>query len=416
MIPILSCRGSRRWLCTTAILVLFPLASQAGDRYLTLDEVESLALTSDQRLNSARLEIEAANAMIDAAAQLEDPQARIAMQSLPVDSFKFDQEAMTQLLVGVKQRFPAGDTRQLRKRRATALAQQSSAELEEDQVKVLREVRLAWLDTYTAIRDAVLLEQKKNLLQQNMPLLESAYRAGRIRQLAISRMRVQIAKTEAAVVATRSNEMAQRRVLAQWVPAVDSRKWPESLPDKLQQQPENTFPNNTQLKMLKSRQRVLQQDIALAREKFKSNWAAEASYGVRETRSDLVTFGVTVSLPVARKYRQTPELQRRQKLLAAVEAETDYRHKDIVATLSSLQQEVTALSRQISIYRSDIIPELEQVKLLVDSDYSAGKALATDVIDADTELVKSRRTLLSLQVQRARIIIEIHFLQGEKSS
>ena len=57
-----------------------------------------------------------------AEAQLPDPELRFGAVNLPVDSFALDNEPMTQLLVGLRQRFPQGDTLRLRREQARSMS------------------------------------------------------------------------------------------------------------------------------------------------------------------------------------------------------------------------------------------------------------------------------------------------------
>ncbi len=416
MNPFCSSSGGRIVVALMFLLVtVHPL--QADDNVepvLHLRDAEHLALAADQRLVAAQLRTLALQETVQASGELDDPQGRLVLQSLPVDSFDFGQEPMTQLLVGIKQPFPAGSTRQLRRARSAAQVSEASAELAERRAMVLKSVRLAWLVVYGAVAEQRLLAQEQGLLRQTQPLLEGAYRAGKNRQLDLARLRLRIAQTEASLVASGSQERAQRAVLAQWVEDVDARTWPKQLPDTLERAPAVSPDANLQLVQLAAREAVIEQDIALAKEQFKSAWAAELNYGVRESRSNLLSLGVSLSLPVAKASRQTPELEGKRKILASVKAERHYRHDEVSAVLQRLQQEVDALSQQIAIYRQQIIPERQTIMQLVDSDYSAGKASATDVIEADTQLVNSQRQLLQLEIGRARKIIEIRYLSGEQ--
>ena len=82
---------------------------------LMLDEAVRIAQVNDPWLDGSHLRQEAAESQSVAAGALPDPTVSIGFANLPVDSFDFGQEPMTQLVVGVGQAFPRGDTRSLRR-------------------------------------------------------------------------------------------------------------------------------------------------------------------------------------------------------------------------------------------------------------------------------------------------------------
>ncbi|WP_197481483.1 TolC family protein, partial [Oleiphilus sp. HI0086] len=81
---------------------------------LSLSDVLTRARANDFRLKSLGIQAKAFEAEAKASDFLPDPTLFAAIQSLPTDTFEFDQEPMTQLRVGVRQMFPKGDTLSLR--------------------------------------------------------------------------------------------------------------------------------------------------------------------------------------------------------------------------------------------------------------------------------------------------------------
>ena len=85
------------------------IASVSIAEELSLTDVLYAVKKNDFRLKQLQEESQAFLAESEAAAYLPDPTVFAAIQSLPTDTFDFDQEPMTQLRVGVRQMFPKGD-------------------------------------------------------------------------------------------------------------------------------------------------------------------------------------------------------------------------------------------------------------------------------------------------------------------
>ena len=119
------------------ILAGAPLA--AGAEPLSLAEAQRIAVERDSGRQALESESAAMRDMAVSAGQLPDPEARVGAVNVPVDSFSLDAEDMTMLEVGLMQRFPAGQSRALKRARYESEALGADAEA----LERARSVRLA---------------------------------------------------------------------------------------------------------------------------------------------------------------------------------------------------------------------------------------------------------------------------------
>ncbi|WP_445769188.1 TolC family protein, partial [Rheinheimera sp.] len=98
--------------------------AQTFPETLTLDEAITLAIDTDPWLTGSQYTQQALNDEATAAATLPDPRMSLMAGNFPVDSFDINQEAMTQLSVGISQMFPRGDSLSLTRRQKQQLAEQ----------------------------------------------------------------------------------------------------------------------------------------------------------------------------------------------------------------------------------------------------------------------------------------------------
>ncbi|QTH73399.1 hypothetical protein [Pseudoalteromonas xiamenensis] len=97
---------SRTLLLTSAMMCTQVFAQTT----LTLNQAIELAQQRDLWQQQARLQSKALSAREIAAGTLPDPSINISLMNLPMDSFSFSQEAMTQAKLGVAQMLPRGDS------------------------------------------------------------------------------------------------------------------------------------------------------------------------------------------------------------------------------------------------------------------------------------------------------------------
>ncbi|MBS0012860.1 MAG: TolC family protein, partial [Desulfobacterales bacterium] len=111
-----------------------------------LQQLINEALENNRLLQSKADRAEALKNRIAAAGALPDPKIGFALQSIPTDSFAFDQEPMTQKQIFVEQTVPWLSKLDLRSEAAAADAREKQAELEAARLELARDVALAWYE------------------------------------------------------------------------------------------------------------------------------------------------------------------------------------------------------------------------------------------------------------------------------
>ena len=98
---------------------------------LTLQEAEALALHDEPGRNSYLSQAEGLREESIAGGQLPDPTMRVGLANFPIQSGGFTTEGMTQAQLGVRQVFPAGETRKLTTAKFQSLATAMSYKADE---------------------------------------------------------------------------------------------------------------------------------------------------------------------------------------------------------------------------------------------------------------------------------------------
>lgn len=369
---------------------------------LTLAEAERIAIERDAERD--RLLEESAAQRDDAAVAttLPDPEFRLGAANLPVDTFALDQEAMTQIVLGVRQSFPPGDTLELQGERGEWLAE-GRERLAGDRERYLRYVlRQLWLERQAADET---LEYIRATAAAVQPLLESSamrYSTGGGEQADYFSAQLKLDRLQERELRAREQRSAVEAALSRYLgDAARSEYQPVQLvmpgtPGELQQQ-------------LEHHPRVQAQDAEItageagegvAREQFGARWALDFSYGQRRgldpmggDRPDFASAMVSVSVPLFNrdvKRRSINAAERRTRaatysrinLLRELEsrlAETLSRHADV--------------SRQIALFEERLLPVARR------SVESSETAYANDRISLD-RYVETQLDLLDLEVQR----------------
>lgn len=415
--------GARRRIAIglSTVMLLLPL----GARSLTLEEAESLALARDAGVAGLEERSAALAESAVADAQLPDPELRFGAVNLPTDSFELDEEAMTQLLVGVRQRFPRGQTRALSRERAQSMAEAESARASDRRRGVVRGLRQAWVERGYAGESLAIVERQQSWFRQLEEATISAYAAGGRRQNDLFRIAMERELLEEELVRIRQTARVWDAELGRWLGAAADEANTEGIPGL-----PPVLPREAGLGLLASHP-VLESGrytveaggigVDIARQAYRPAWALDLSYGYRQgedptgdDRPDFFSAMVSVDLPIFPRHRQ----DRRVAAATATELELKSRveedRRGLKQRFDSAWAARESLEGRIALFEERIIPAAEA------NVEATRQAYRNDVVPFD-ELVRSEKTLLDARMRllrlRADIAVnaaELHYLTGER--
>lgn len=411
----------RRWLhlaCLAGALgIALPgFAEETAARPLSLEEAAKLALQRQPQLLAQQAAVTALSEAAPAAGELPDPKLRVGLASLPLDSFNFNQEAMTQAVIGINQVIPGGDKRPLSSSRLQQEAAQGRQSLAALSRRIARDAQLAWLDVYWPSVAENLVKQIESEYRRQVEWSEVAYKTGKLTQEETLALRGML-----AVTLDRTAELARQRAraeagLARWIGRealrpldvlLDAEAPPAlaELVEKLEQHPE--------LGSLNAAVSVAQADAALAREAYKPDWSVDLSYGLRGgNRPDLVSVVVGVDLPVFTSNRQDKRLAAR---LAGVERAEQLRldrYQSLRAELEAAYADWQAANGRVAHFAKEILPLASRRAESALAAYGSDRASFGRVLEARRAETEARLQWLAQQVMRAKARIQILYFSA----
>jgi hypothetical protein len=166
--------------------------AEGGDLTLSLQEAERLVLMDDPSIAQFNAKAEALGQRAVAEGQLPDPKIRLGMLNFPTDTFDRSQEPMTQLLFGVQQTFPKGQSLSVKTRRTRALSSAQREQAENQKLVALREVRLSWLELYYWLGAEQVVGQNQDYFAQLVEVTQLQYAVGRHNQQDVIRAQLEL--------------------------------------------------------------------------------------------------------------------------------------------------------------------------------------------------------------------------------
>ncbi|USI27707.1 TolC family protein [Alteromonas macleodii] len=410
---------------------------------LSLEQALQLAIQYDPLLEGNAHRKDRFNAEAEASSYWANPQVSASVQNLPTDGFAFDQEPMTQFKVGLKQQLPRGDENLYSQQKYQVMADQMSVESQARKAWLKREVTLTWLDWVYATRRIGLLDKEKSLLTQLLDFTDSRYSqgVGAAAQQDILQVRLALLSLDDKYVQAYQQKNEARSALSKWfgAPLDDSVSAPlaQSTQDAIEvdailndsnlslssfltvidsSEPFSILQHHPEAMLLQIQTQIEAQNVNIAREQTKSQWAFEASYGYRQdaqngaSRADFVSLGVQVDLPFFNKSRQDASIAAAASKMSA--SETDFRLKvnELAANAEVLKSRLSALSERKALYETALIDETQQLSEAELTAYTTDTGDIGDVVNANLKQVQVQDDLLKIDIERARTLASLAYL------
>ena len=410
---------------------------------LSLEQALQLAIQYDPLLKGNAHRKDRFNAEAEASSYWANPQVSASVQNLPTDGFAFDQEPMTQFKVGLKQQLPRGDENLYSQKKYQVMADQMSVESQARKAWLKREVTLTWLDWVYATRRIGLLDKEKSLLTQLLDFTDSRYSqgVGAAAQQDILQVRLALLSLDDKYVEAYQQKNEARSAFSKWfgAPLDESVSAPltQSTQDAIEvdailndsnlslssfltvienSEPFSILQHHPEAMLLQIQTQIEAQNVNIAREQTKSQWAFEASYGYRQdaqngaSRADFVSLGVQVDLPFFNKSRQDASIAAAASKMSA--SETDFRLKvnELAANAEVLKSRLSALSERKALYETALVGETQQLSEAELTAYTTDTGDIGDVVNANLKQVQVQDDLLKIDIERARTLASLAYL------
>ncbi|MEP8024115.1 TolC family protein, partial [Vibrio parahaemolyticus] len=172
----------------------------------------SIALSNDGNRKQFYAQSEAMRETGVASATLMDPKLKVGFGGLPVDSFKFDEDPMTNISVGLMQQFERGSTLNLQQKKANQQADGLSLQVHARELEVANSMTQLWLELgYQQKAEQILLENRR-LMTEMENFIQTNYSIGKSEALDLLNAQLQVSKLDEKLQA---NAQMQRRLVSQ---------------------------------------------------------------------------------------------------------------------------------------------------------------------------------------------------------
>ncbi len=398
-----------------------------------LPQLLSQALSEDYALARSRQSEHALTTQGNAVQSMPDPRISVGMLNVPTDGFALNEQAMTQLKMGVSQMLPRGDSVALQRDALAAKAAEHPARRDLRKAEVTRAITLAWIDIIILHNSKELVTEQLQLLDQLTTAVENNYASSSgASQYDVLSMEVLHTALEDRLESLTSEQQTAIAGLSNWLTPMQQATLTNITPNQADQRwltsliGQSLLPANTSalLERLQQHPQVISRNAVINVQKIKQQqvetsfdpqWEFNASYAYRQdamnnsSRADFVSVGMSVDVPLfSRKVKQAA--------MAATVAETESLETEkrlvIQQQLSEVNQlyaRYPTLHSRINRYEQTLLPLRQQHYDAALNAYTTASGNFSDVMQSHLALIDDQLKLLNLQGDMAALMTRLDY-------
>lgn len=386
---------------------------------LNFEQAIEAALANDhwQQGNESKRMAMLANS--EAVAALPNPVMSVGLANLASDSFAFNQEPMTQLKVGITQKFARGDSLTLSKQQLIEQSRQFPMLGLERQAKLTVAVGQTWLRAYQAKQTMALISKDRPLFEQLIDLAQRSYQVGqgRTMQSDLISAQVELTALDDRLASLETQARQYRQQLNQWLPTslanalIDA---PSPKINLLTPPQSNTqaawaslLANHPSLMALNAKQTALKTGIELAEQGDEIQWGVNTSYGWRSnspngsSRSDLFSVGVSFDLPIFNHHKTRQQVAAAKANAKVLTTDKLLLIQQMRANAMALQSTLAVLVKRHTLYQDKLLPQT------IEQSQAALTAYGNDKGDF-SRVVLARVGELNRRIEHLNISVEMN--------
>lgn len=404
-----------------AMAAAAPCAAWA-DGLLRLDEAVAIALGANDP-TVARFE-ERAGALEDRAvadSQLPDPQVRFGLANFPVDSFDFEQEAMTQIQVGLRQSFPRGRTlsKTRQRREAEATGQRAAGRLQ--QLRIVLDTRSTWLELYYWFGARRSVAESRDAVAGLVDVIETSFATGVRSNQDLLRAELELSLLDDRAVEVERRIDALTADLARLVGDEPARRglpaaFPTLPPPGARQVIEAGLATHPTVEIEDARIAVSDRDIDIARQQYKPGWSVDVGYGGRGgERADFASAMVVLDIPLFTWNRQDKRVSAARRSRAAARLDRSAKLLEMKQLLDRTHADWVRLGDRIGLFERVVLDRATANAEAALDGYQNRVADFAELIRSRLAALDVQLQLRRLRVDRARAQSTLLFLSGDRS-
>lgn len=403
---------------------MLPAEARARAGEISLDQAVLIALQNDLTLANYRDESLAMRSAADTESSLPAPMMGIKLANVPVDSFKFNQEPMTQAMISYTQKLPAKGLLKSRKDTLLQSAEIHSAKVALRAIQLRKTFELAWVKAWKAQEVVDITKRHRKHFEQMIASAEANYRAAlrRASQRDVLTLNTALAQLDNRTQAAQTQLIMARESLREWLDGEQLQQLNFASTAELKSRNHHAqltgFEQHPEIAVQEHKIRRADAAIALAKAKGRSDKSVNVSYGYREdaengnSRSDFLSIGFSMELSSLRS-----EANRSRSNEAMVRRDQAVREKQLAllrlrSEYLSIVEINQSLDTQIQLIEERLLPQSVQQADSARGAYGSGEAAFMEVQRAQIDLMQVELQETDIKAQALKNTVNLNYLSA----
>ena len=316
----------------------------------------------------------AAKETIKPAGALEDPTVSFNMTNIPTDTWRLNQDPMTQKMLELSQKFPFPGKRRLRSEVAAEQAKSEDLAYRDKANEIRAKVAIDYWGLALAYAGFDIVQQNKQFWEQVVQVTETRYKVGQGMQADVLQAQVELGN-----YLDRLFQWKQRQESLQAnLNALRSKppQTPVARPQPLNPRPVNLKLDDLltqaevrpQLQALKALVAKQEKAVDLAKKEYFPDATVSLGYAFRETlgppvnmkQADMFAGGVMFNIPIWQASKIKPRIREEQERQAAAQETVHNTWNQLAAAIKDRHAKLLRLAQQITLYNQGIVPQARQ--------------------------------------------------------
>jgi outer membrane protein, heavy metal efflux system len=395
------------------VFLASPNLVNAEERHFkaVLNSFIAIALENNPGVLELQYRIKAAQEVPSQVSSLADPILMFGLQNMPVDTFAFNQEPVTQKTISVSQAFPFPGKLGLRSDIAEKDIKASELDLEEVKLNLVRDVKKAFYELCFVLAANDITKENKKLLEQFVSIAETKYSVGKGILQDVLKAQVELTKIlDQLIILEKFVEVEKARLntLMDYLPqkpltiphGITRSKFSFSV-EQLQQLADTNRPALSKINVLREKYETAKR---LAEKDYYPNFNVGIKYGQRQDnrladRPDFVSAYVGINIPLWFESKQSKKVSEEGYKVEMTKETYNKAKNRIYFNIKALIDKETQSSKTIQLIKQGILPQARQ------SLESALAGYSVDKVDFLT-LLNNQVTLFKWEIKYHRELTE----------
>lgn len=390
---------------------------------ISLKQAEQIALKNAPELKVLSNKQKAHSHLSVSKSQWRDPVLELGAMNLPTDTFRFNQENMTQLTIGLKQMIPKGNSLKFKHAIESIKARATFSQRKLKRLEILKSLRNAWVERFYWRQTRWILLKQRSTFNHLAEVTESLYANNKAQQKDLLNAKMQVSKVQEQIVNAQRSYQATTANLARWLGYKRAKSiYPQSMPwlgklpskDK-QNQKLGSHPliskASDEIAMKRAKSNLIKED-------FKPGISVGVGYGYRQDmpngrrRADFLSIGLNVSLPVHTKSKQSQNYQAALSELSASMYQKQSDLNQLRELLNDTYVKWLSFRDKVHIYRASVLPDARSYAKASRISYQNAKLDFPTLANSYIELYRLEIKKEQLRLMQAKQKINLLYLNG----